>query len=155
MAGISNAKSVTWRAAAVCAVTLMMTSALFSDTLRAQEEEPPYKNIMEQIFEEGAPEMKLCTGGNASRIDSLKLSQKMGQTPYYTFSGERLLSGSADPGDLVVTAVYTKSDSGRPIIWYDQTTVIEEAGVYEESVPLQLIGTQWLMVAVRSGTEWR
>lgn len=112
----------------------------------AESDVPPYEQVMEQLYEE--QELRFLEDGEAGEILTLQLHQEMQDAVYYTFSDTRTLTGSASPGDRIAAVVYTEGSGGRPIIWYHHETVIGESGMYQETVPLQLLDMQWILIAV-------
>lgn len=122
----------------ICILLLLL--AAMPMYLLAQETEPE-----DPVF--GGDQ--LLMDEETDRILSLQLSQNYTNETYYTFEKELPLSGRAEPHAAVRILVYTLDEESMPILWYQNELEIGSSGLMQETVPLPLMGTQWMLISVR------
>lgn len=83
---------------------------------------------------------------------SLELYQEM-EGKVCTYEDAWMLTGKAEPDTQIHLIVYTVSETQTPIIWYMQEMRVGSSRLFQKEVPLRLLGTQYLMIAVQQQEE--
>ncbi len=65
-----------------------------------------------------------------------------------TLLDQAVFTGVAEPGDVLACTVYTFRNSQEQILLFQSRQVIGSSGLYSLSVPLPLIGSQYVMLDV-------
>lgn len=65
-----------------------------------------------------------------------------------TLENQALLSGSAPAGTQISCMVYTYNIREKTTLLYQSETVVEDSGLYQLTVPLPVLGCQYVMLRV-------
>ncbi|MCR5004508.1 MAG: hypothetical protein K6A77_01255 [Clostridiales bacterium] len=134
---------------------LLLLCILFSMRGAALAEEVNTDKMVQMMFY-GQDPVTVVTEGDPCRIDSLALGIPL-KTMYYTFDTLLPVGGTADENVKILSVMYTAGESGRPIIWYQNESQVNRSHLYQENIPIALVGRQklWIGVTTDQGTTAR
>ncbi len=134
---------------------LLLLCVLFSMRGATLAEEVNTDKMVQLMFYEQEP-VTVLSEGDPCRIDSLALGIPL-QSMYYTFDTLLPVGGTADEDAKILSVMYTAGEGGRPIIWYQNETQVNRSHLYQENIPVALVGRQklWIGVTSEQGTMAR
>ena len=132
---------------------LLLLCVLFSLRGSASAEEVNTDKMVQLIFYEQEP-VEILTEGDPAKVDSLVLGLDLKEI-YYTFDTLLPVGGTADENVRILSVMYTAGESGQPIIWYQNETKVNRSHLYQENIPIPLVGRQKLWIGVTSETGTR
>ena len=80
------------------------------------------------------------------------LAEETEEETIHTLEDQTIFSGTAQPGTVISCTVYTYQNGRDRILLYQSRQKVEESGLYCLSVPLPLIGTQFIRLEMGEET---
>ena len=134
---------------------LLLLCVIFSLSGAAHAEEVNTDKMVQLMFY-GQESVEILTDGDPCQIESLALGIPL-KNFYYTFDTLLPMGGTADENATILSVMYTAGENGRPIIWYQNETKVNRSHLYQENIPVALVGRQklWIGVTTEAGTTAR
>ena len=134
---------------------LLLLCVIFTLRGAAYAEEVNTDKMVQLMFY-GQEPIKILSEGDPCQIESLVLGIPLKEL-YYTFDTLLPIGGTAEDGATILSVMYTAGENGRPVIWYQNETKVNRSHLYQENIPVALVGRQklWIGVTTDAGTTVR